>query len=69
MKEGSTTMTMPELAVALGISTGLTYQLANQDRLPVKVIRLGNKRKVVSRAAVAEFLSGKRNIINKRQAK
>ena len=50
-------MTVPEVAKALGISRGLAYELAKRDELPVKVIRLGEKRMVVSRRAVEILLS------------
>lgn len=58
MKADSLTMTIPELAKALGISRGLAYELAKQDRLGIKVLRLGEKRLCVSRRSVEEFLSG-----------
>jgi excisionase family DNA binding protein len=54
----SLTMTIPEMARALGISRGLAYELARRGELPVKVIRLGEKRMVVSRQALEEFLLG-----------
>ena len=53
----SLTMTIPEVARALGISRNLAYQLARRDELPVKVIRLGEKRMVVSRQALGHILS------------
>ncbi|MFC1995014.1 helix-turn-helix transcriptional regulator [Chloroflexota bacterium] len=52
------TMTIPEVAKALGISRGLAYELANRDELPVKVIRLGEKRMVVPKRAFENILSG-----------
>jgi excisionase family DNA binding protein len=54
----SLTMTIPEVAKALGISRGLAYELAKRDELPVKVIRLGNKRMVVPRRALERMLEG-----------
>ena len=51
------TMTIPEVARALGISRGLAYDLARRDKLPVPVIRLG-KRMVLSRRAVETLLQG-----------
>ena len=52
------TMTIPEVAQVLGISRGLAYELAKQDKLPVKVLRLGEKRMVVPRVAVESLLTG-----------
>jgi len=52
----SLTMTIPEAARAYGISRQLAYFLARRDELPVKVIRLGGKRMVVSRKAVEDML-------------
>ncbi len=52
------TITIPEAAKALGISRGLAYELAKQDKLPVKVLRLGGKRMVVPRRALEDLLSG-----------
>ncbi|MDD5509938.1 MAG: hypothetical protein PHI12_03900 [Dehalococcoidales bacterium] len=49
MSTDSLTVTMPEAAGALGMSGNLAHQLANRDELPVRVIRLGGKRMVVSR--------------------
>ena len=56
-KMDSLTMTIPEVARALGISRGLAYELAKRDELPVKVLRLGEKRMVVPRLALEELLS------------
>ena len=53
------TLTVPEAARILGISRNLAYELAKQDRLPVKVLRLGDKRMVVSRQALEDLLSGR----------
>ena len=55
---GSLTMTIPEVARALGISRGLAYELAKRDELPVPVIKLG-RRMVLSRKAVETLLEGK----------
>ena len=55
------TMTIPEVAKVLGISRGLAYELAKRDALPVKVLRLGNRRMVVPRRALEDLLSGKKN--------
>ncbi len=59
MNTESLVMTIPEAAMALGISRGLAYELAKRDELPVKVIRLGEKRLVVSRRALEDLLLGK----------
>ena len=61
MGNNSLTMTIPELARALGISRGLAYELAKRDELPVKVLRLGDKRMVVSKRAIADLLSGEQS--------
>ena len=53
------TMTIPEFAAAMGCSKYLAYSLATQDKLPVKVIRLGENRMVVSRKAVFALLEAK----------
>ncbi len=55
------TMTIPEVAKALGISRGLAYELAKRDELPVKVLRLGEKRMVVSKRALERMLEGNGN--------
>jgi excisionase family DNA binding protein len=55
------TMTIPEAARALGISRGLAYELAKRDELPVRVIRIGEKRMVVSRHALEALLTGTHN--------
>jgi predicted DNA-binding transcriptional regulator AlpA len=57
MDRETLTMTIPEVARILGISRGLAYDLANRDELPVKVIRLGEKRMVVSRKALEGLLA------------
>ncbi len=46
----SDTMTLDELRRRLGISATVAYELANQDALPVPVIRVG-RRYLVSRKA------------------
>ena len=53
------TMTIPEFAAAMGFSKYLAYSLAAEDKLPVKVIRLGENRMVVSRKAVLALLEAK----------
>lgn len=50
------TMTIPEFAEATGCSKNLAYLLARQNKLPVPVIRLGEKRMCVSRKAVLTLL-------------
>ena len=62
MSVESLTMTIHEVARVFGISRALAYTLARQDALPVPVIRLGNKRMVVSRKAIeAQLNTGMRN--------
>ncbi|MBI4215918.1 MAG: helix-turn-helix domain-containing protein [Chloroflexi bacterium] len=56
MKAERLTMTIPEFAEATGCSKNLAYTLARQNKLPVPVIRLGQKRICVSRAAVLRLL-------------
>jgi excisionase family DNA binding protein len=48
------TMTIGEVAAALGISRATAYMLANTGGLPV--IRLGERRMVVSRRAIEKLL-------------
>ena len=52
------TVTIPEVAKALGISRGLAYELAKRDKLPIPIIRLGQKRMCASRRALENLLSG-----------
>lgn len=53
------TMTIGEFAEATGCSRNLAFRLARADKLPVPVIRLGEKRMCVSRRAVLALLEGK----------
>lgn len=55
------TMTIPEFAELSGCSKNLAYSLARQDKLPVPVIRLGEKRMCLSRKAVLALLEGSGN--------
>jgi predicted DNA-binding transcriptional regulator AlpA len=55
------TLSIPELAKCMGISRGLAYNLAKTNMLPVKVLRLGGKRIVVSKNSVEILLSGKKS--------
>ena len=57
MSADSLTMTIPEVAGALGISRGLAYELAKRGELPVPVIRCG-RRLLVSREKVNDLLGG-----------
>ena len=59
------TMTIAEFAKATGCSRNLAYLLARQDKLPVPVIRLGEKRMCVSRKAVLTVLDGAVNATTK----
>ena len=58
MASESLTVTIPEVAKALGISRGTCYSLARRGQLPVPVIKLGGKRMVVSRRALDRLLAG-----------
>jgi excisionase family DNA binding protein len=49
------TYSIPEAAALLGISRNLAYDLARRDELP-GAIKLGQKRIVVSRAALERLL-------------
>jgi len=59
--ENRWTMTIPEFAAVTGCSRNLAYSLARQDKLPVPVIRLGERRMVVSCRAVNKLLSPQRS--------
>jgi len=56
MNNEGLTMGMEELAGKLGISRSLCYQLGRQQKLPIPVIFIGQKRMVVSRKAVSDLL-------------
>ncbi len=49
------TLTIPEVAAALGLARSTAYELAATDRLPVPTIRAG-RRLLVSRAALERVL-------------
>jgi excisionase family DNA binding protein len=51
------TLSIRETAAMLGISKNLAYQLAREGKLP-GVIKLGNKRLVVSRIQLENLLRG-----------
>ena len=51
------TLTIPEVAAALGIDRSHAYALAQRGRLPVPVLRLG-RRLVVPREALERVLAG-----------
>ena len=51
------TVSIETTARELGMSRGLAYELARRDALPVPVIRLGERRMVVSRAALDAVLT------------
>ena len=51
------TLTIEEVAAALGIDRSTAYALAKAERLPAPVIRLG-RRLVVGRAALERALAG-----------
>jgi len=54
------TLSVAETAAMLGISRNLAYELAGRGELP-GVIRLGQKRMVVSRAAIEKLLQSGNN--------
>ena len=54
---GRLTYSIPEACVLLGISRNLGYELAKRGELP-GLIRLGEKRLVVSRQAIERLLRG-----------
>ena len=49
------TLTVPEVALRLGISRGLAYEMVRDGRIPS--LRLGRKRLVVSRAVIDAMLA------------
>ena len=51
------TLTIAEAAAMLGISRNLAYELARRGELP-GIIKLGQKRLVVSRRAIERLLQG-----------
>lgn len=51
------TLTVAEAATMLGISRNLAYELARRGELP-GTIKLGQKRLVVSKAAINRLLAG-----------
>lgn len=55
---GRLTMTIPEFAQATGCSKNLAFRLARQNKLPIEVIFIGDKRMCVSRKAVLALLEG-----------
>jgi hypothetical protein len=62
------TMTIPEFAKAYGCSRNLAFSLARKNQLPVPVIFLGQKRMVVSRAAVMALLAERKTDGLKKEA-
>jgi predicted DNA-binding transcriptional regulator AlpA len=50
------TMTIPEFAEATGCSRNLAFRLGRQNKLPVPVIFIGEKRMCVSRRSVEQML-------------
>ena len=63
MNGESLVMSIPQLADALSISANLCYSLARADRLPVPVIKIGQKRMVGSRRAVLTLLGGENKLV------
>lgn len=54
---GRRTLTIPEVAEALGLARSTAYELAATNRLPVPIIRIG-RRVVVSRERLERLLAG-----------
>jgi len=52
-------MTLAEAAKELRISRGQAYQLAREGRFPVPIIRIGERRLIVSRRAIEELFKNK----------
>jgi predicted DNA-binding transcriptional regulator AlpA len=49
-------MNIPEFAELFGISVSHAFELAKSEQFPVRVIRLGSNRKVLSRSEVHALL-------------
>ena len=62
MSADSLVMSIPEFAEATGCSKNLAYSLARQNRLPVPVIFIGNRRMVISRRAVMALLEADKQL-------
>jgi excisionase family DNA binding protein len=58
--ENRLTLSVEETAALLGVSRNLAYKLARQGKLP-GVIPIGQKRLVVSKAAIERLLEGQVN--------
>jgi len=55
------TMSLKEFAALSGISAATAYDYAKRDKLPVKVLRIGEKRMFLSRREVYDYLNGMKN--------
>jgi excisionase family DNA binding protein len=55
MEEQKATLNVDQAARMLGISRGLAYEMAKQNRLPI--IRCGHRRILVPRAALERMLA------------
>jgi predicted DNA-binding transcriptional regulator AlpA len=53
------TMTIHEFSAVSGISAATAYDLAKRNKLPVRVLRIGDKRMFVSRREVYDYLNGR----------
>ncbi len=62
MENERLTMNIPEFAALTSCSRGLAYSLARQNLLPVPVIFIGERRMVVSRAAVLRLLADRKDL-------
>ena len=65
MSNESLVMTLSEFSQATGCSRNLVYRLARQNKLPVPVIFIGDRRMVLSRRSVEALLeAGKPEVGN-----
>jgi predicted DNA-binding transcriptional regulator AlpA len=54
------TCSIKEFAALSGISAATAYDLAKRNKLPVKVLRIGEKRMFLSRREVYDYLNGQK---------
>jgi hypothetical protein len=64
MSNDSLTISISSFAKMTGCSRNLAYQLARNDKLPIPVIFLGEKRMCVSKKAVEKLLNGEADTSN-----
>ena len=53
------TMSIKEFAALSGISAATAYDLAKRNKLPCKVLHIGEKRMFLSRREVYDYLNGR----------